>query len=142
MFGGILTILIAIWVYRSSIQAKTGNALYWTAGAAVLFFIVQMLFYNVNIMIIDVFGGTDIGDEYDRDLLSIDSREGETALQEGFFGGVLGVLFELFPLLAAWFSVAFVRVKFMLKQDFNLSNLVGGIGETFSSIGNSFKTKS
>lgn len=142
MFGGIITILIAIWIYRTAIEAKTGHALYWTAGAAVLFFVVQMLFYNVNIMIIDGLGGTDIGDEYDRDLISINERKGEGGIQDGFFGGVLGVLFELLPLFMAWLSIAVVRTQYMLKKNINVANLVSGISATFLSIKNSFKTKS
>ena len=51
MFGGVLAILIAIWVFRTTTQAKTGNVLLWTAGAAVLFFFVKILFYNIKIVI-------------------------------------------------------------------------------------------
>ncbi|NYT47511.1 MAG: hypothetical protein H0A75_08000 [Candidatus Methanofishera endochildressiae] len=73
MFGGVLTILIAIWMYRTAVRAKVGNVLIWTAGAAVLFIVVQVLFYNINIFIIDGFGN-DVGGEYDRDLTDIGDR--------------------------------------------------------------------
>ena len=143
MFGGVLAILIAIWIYRTAVQAKTGNILLWTAGAAILFFVVQVLFYNINIFIIDGFG-SDVGGEYDRDLTDIGDRVtssgGTGGIQEGFFGTVLGVLFELFPLFMAWLTVAFIRTKYMLKQDLNIKNLVSGITDMFIGIKNSFKT--
>ena len=143
MFGGVLAILIAIWIYRTAVQAKTGNILLWTAGAAILFFVVQVLFYNINIFIIDGFG-SDVGGEYVRDLTDIGDRVtssgGTGGIQEGFFGTVLGVLFELFPLFMAWLTVAFIRTKYMLKQDLNIKNLVSGITDMFIGIKNSFKT--
>jgi hypothetical protein len=143
MFGGVLTILIAIWIYRTTVQAKTGNVLLWTAGAAVLFIVVQLLFYNINIFIIDGFGN-DVGGEYDRDLTDIGDRVtssgGTGGIQEGFFGTVLGVLFEIMPLFMGWLSVAFIRTKYILKQDLNITNLVSGIKDVFVGIMNSFKT--
>ena len=143
MFGGVLAILVAIWIYRTAVQAKVGNVLLWTAGAAILFFVVQVLFYNINIFIIDGFG-SDVGGEYDRDLTDIGDRVtssgGTGGIQEGFFGTVLGVLFELFPLFMAWLTVAFIRTKYMLKQDLNIKNLVSGITDMFIGIKNSFKT--
>ena len=139
MFGGVLTILIAIWVYRTAIQSKTSNALFWTAGAAVLFIVVQVLFYNVNIFIIDGLSA-DVGGEYDRDLADVGDRKDGGGLQDGFFGSVLGILFELFPLLMGWFSVAFVRTKYILEQDINITNLTSGISDVFIGIKNSFKT--
>jgi len=143
MFGGVLTILIAIWIYRSAVRAKVGNVVIWTAGAALLFIVVQVLFYNINIFIIDGFSN-DVGGEYDRDLIAIGDRVtssgGGGGLQEGFFGTILGILFELMPLFMGWISVAFVRTKYMLKQEFNITNLVSGIADVFVGIKNSFKT--
>lgn len=143
MFGGVLTILIAIWIYRSAVRAKTENVIIWTAGAAVLFIVVQVLFYNINIFIIDGFSN-DVGGEYDRDLIAIGDRVtnsgGGGGLQEGFFGTILGILFEIMPLFMGWLSVAFIRTKYMLKQELNITNLVSGITDVFVSIKNSFKT--
>ena len=143
MFGGVLTILIAIWIYRTAVQAKAGNVLLWTAGAAVLFIVVQVLFYNINIFIIDGFGN-DVGGDYDRDLTDIGDRitssGGSGGIQEGFFGTVLGILFEIMPLFMGWLSVAFVRTKYILKQDLKISNLTSGITDVFVGIKNSFKT--
>ncbi len=140
MFGGVLTILIAIWVYRTAASAKVSNILLWTAGAAVLFIAVQVLFYNINIIIIDGMG-SDVGGEYDRDLTDIgDRKTSGGGIQEGFFGTILGILFEIMPLFMGWLSVAFIRTKYMLKQEINLANLVSGITDMFVSIKNSFKT--
>ena len=143
MFGGVLTILIAIWIFNTARKAKTGNVIYWTAGAVVLFIVVQVLFYNINIFIIDGFGNN-VGGEYDRDLTDIGDRvtssRGSGGIQEGFFGTILGILFEIMPLFMGWLSVAFVRTKYILKQELNLKNLVSGIGDMFIGIKNSFKT--
>ncbi|MDF1581907.1 MAG: hypothetical protein RQ733_00935 [Methyloprofundus sp.] len=140
MFGGLLSILIAIWVYRTAVQAKTGKILFWTAGAAIMFFVVQILFYNFNIFILDTFDGSDIGGDYDRDLTSVSDRKDGGGIQEGFLGTVLGILFEILPLVMAWLSVALVRTKFMLKESINYANLVSGIKDMFIAIKNSFKT--
>jgi len=143
MFGGVLAILIAIWVFRTAVQAKTGNVILWTAGAAILFFVVQMLFYNINIFIIDGFGN-DVGGDYERDLTDIGDRitssGGSGGIQEGFFGTVLGILFELLPLFMAWLTVAFIRTKYILKEEINIKNLTSGISGMFVGIKNSFKS--
>ena len=139
MIGGILIILVAIWVFGTATKAKTGNVIYWTAGAATLFLVMQYLFIQLNIIIIDGYG-SNVGGEYDRDLTDIGARVTSSGgLQEGFFGTILGVLFEIMPPFMGWLSVAFVRTKFMLKQDLNLKNLVSGILDMFVSIKNSFK---
>lgn len=140
MFGGVLTILIAIWVFSTATHAKTGKVIYWTAGAVVLFLVVQYLFVQLNILIIDGYG-SDVGGDYDRDLTDIGARNTNGGgIQEGFFGTVLGILFELLPLFMGWLCVAFIRVKYMLKQELSLKNLVSGITNMFVSIKNSFKT--
>ena len=139
MFGGVLTILVAIWIYRTAVQAKTSKVVLWTAGAALLFVTVQVLFYNVNIFIIDGLS-YDVGAEYDRDLTDIGDRKDGGGIQDGFFGSVLGIIFELLPLFMAWLSVAFVRTKYLLKEELNVKNLVSGITDVFIGIKNSFKT--
>ena len=139
MFGGVLTILVAIWIFKTEAQAKTGKILLWTVGGALLFVAVQVLFYNVNIFIIDGLS-YDVGAEYDRDLTDVGDRNDGGGIQDGFFGSVLGIIFELLPLFMGWFSVAFVRTKFMLKEEINVKNLVSGITDVFIGIKNSFKT--
>ena len=139
MFGGVLTILVAIWVYRTAVQAKTDKLLLWTVGGALLFVAVQVLFYNVNIFIIDGLS-YDVGAEYDRDLTDVGDRKDGGGIQDGFFGSVLGIIFELLPLFMGWLAVAFVRTKYMLKEELNVKNLVSGITDVFTGIKNSFKT--
>jgi len=140
MFGGVLTILIAIWVFSTATKAKTGKVIYWTAGAALLFLVVQYLFVQLNIIIIDGYG-SDVGGEYDRDLTDIGARNTSGGgIQEGFFGTILGILFEILPLFMGCLSVALIRTKYLLKQEINLANLISGIGDMFIGIKNSFKT--
>ncbi len=139
MFGGVLAILIAIWVFRTAVQAKTGKVLLWTAGGALLFFVVQILFYNINIFIIDGLS-PDIGAEYNPESVNLDDSKGVSGIQEGFGGSILGIIFEILPLLMAWGSVAFVRTKYMLKEELNVKNLTSGITGMFTGIKDSFKT--
>ncbi len=62
--------------------------------------------------------GSDVGGEYDRDLTDIgDRKTSGGGIQEGFFGTILGILFEIMPLFMGWLSVAFIRTKYMLKQE-------------------------
>ena len=38
MIGGMMIILVAIWVYQSLIQAKKENPILWVAACAAVFF--------------------------------------------------------------------------------------------------------
>ena len=82
MIGGIVMILTVIWVYQSLMRAKKDKVLLWVSVCAVVFLVVQVLFYNINIMIIDGLDGKDVGGEYDRDLTSVGDRK----TQEGAGG--------------------------------------------------------
>lgn len=138
MIGGVIMILTAIWVYQTLIKAKKGNVLLWVAGCAIVFLVIQILFYNVNIMIIDGLDGKDVGGEYDRDLASVGDRK----TQEGAGGWFMPVFFELLPPFAGVMAVALIRTQFILKEALTPANLFSGIKELFSSIVNSFKTSS
>jgi hypothetical protein len=131
-------ILTAIWVYQTLIKAKTGNVLLWVAGCAIVFLVIQVMFYNINIMIIDGLDGKDVGGEYDRDLTSVGDRK----TQEGAGGWFMPVFFELLPPFAGVMAVALIRTQFILKQSLTPANLFSGIKELFVSIKNSFKTSS
>ena len=131
-------ILTAIWVYQTLIKAKTGNVLLWVAGCAIVFLVIQVMFYNINIMIIDGLDGKDVGGEYDRDLTSVGDRK----TQEGAGGWFMPVFFELLPPLAGMLTVAVIRTQFILKQALTPANLFSGIKDMFVSIKNSFKTSS
>jgi hypothetical protein len=138
MIGGVIMILTAIWVYQTLIKAKTGNVLMWVAGCAIVFLVIQVMFYNINIMIIDGLDGKDVGGEYDRDLTSVGDRK----TQEGAGGWFMPVFFELLPPFAGFMAVALIRTQFILKQSLTPANLFSGIKDMFLSIKNSFKTSS
>lgn len=137
MIGGIIMILTAIWVYQAVMQIKKPHGLFWVAGCIAVFFAVQWLFVQLNIVIIDTYQGEDIGSEYDRSLTSVGDRNQN---QKGSGGMFLNVLYELLPPLAGFLSVAFIRTKFILNESLTVANLFGGIKEMFTSIKNSFKT--
>ncbi len=137
MIGGIIMVLTAIWAYQAVIKVKKPHGLFWVAGCVAVFFAVQWLFVQLNIVIIDTYQGEDIGAEYDRSLTSVGDRN----LNEKGSGGMfLNILYELVPPLAGFLSVAFIRTKFILNEALTASNLFGGIKEMFNSIKNSFKT--
>ena len=140
VFGGIISILIAIWVFRTAREAKIGNALFWVAGSFVIYLAATVMMINFNIMIIETFD-TDISVEYDT-AGGLDARnQSDTAgLQTGPGGTFIGILFELLPFLVPFFIIAVMRQMVMLKQPFALNGLFGGIKEMFISIKNSFKT--
>lgn len=137
MIGGIIMVLTAIWVYQAVLKIKKPHGLFWVAGCVALFFAVQWLFVQLNIIIIDTYQGEDIGAEYDRSLTSVGDRN----LNEKGSGGMfLNIIYELLPPLAGFLSVAFVRTKFILNEALTAANLFGGIKEMFTSIKDSFKT--
>ena len=137
MIGGIIMVLTAIWVYQAVLKVKKPHGLFWVVGCVALFFAVQWLFVQLNIVIIDSYQGQDIGAEYDRSITSVGDRNQN---QKGSGGMFLNILYELLPPLAAFLSVAFVRTKFVLNQALTVSNLFGGLKEMFTSIKDSFKT--
>jgi len=140
VIGGLIAILIAIWIYRTAIQAKTGNALYWVLGGFVLFMSLQIVMIYLNILIIETFDG-DVSAEYDS-AGGLNSRDNsDTAgIQSGAGGTFVGILFELLPFIVPFFAVAAARQMFMLKKAFNFMGLFDGLKEMFISIKNSFKT--
>lgn len=138
MIGGIVMILTVIWVYQSLMRAKKDKVLLWVSVCAIVFLVVQVLFYNINIMIIDGLDGKDVGGEYDRDLTSVGDRK----TQEGAGGWFMPVLFELLPPIAGFLSVSVIRSLFIMKEALTPANLFSGVKEMFESIKNSFKTSS
>ncbi len=140
VFGGIIAILIAIWIYRSAIQHKTGNTLYWVAGSFLLFLFAQTLMIYFNLFIIETFD-SDISNEYDS-AGGLKARENsDTAgLQTGTGGTFIGIIFEFLPFVVPFFIVAIARQVLMLKQSFSFLGLFDGLKDMFVSIKNSFKT--
>jgi len=139
MIGGIVMIIAALWVYQSAMRAKVNNVLMWVGICAVAFFVVQMLLVQFNIYILESIRGGEADTGYERDLLSIGDRKNEGGFQ-GAGGVLLSIFFELMPPIAGFLAVAVIRNKFVLKEEFNLSNLFSGIKEMFQGIKQSFKT--
>ena len=131
MIGAIVMICVAIWIYQSGIKAQTTNVFMWVGICAAVFLASQLLLYNVNIYIADVFTGKDVTTEgYERDLTDVGDRKN----QEGFQstgGAVLSYFMELMPPLVGFLIVALVRVQFMLKEKISVATLFSGISEMF-----------
>jgi hypothetical protein len=138
MIGGILMILVAVWIFQSVKQVKKPNGLFWIAGCAAVFFAVQWLLVQLNIIIIDTYQGEDISSTYDRDITSIGDRN--TTNEQGTGGMFLNILYELFPPFGAFLTVAFIRTKFIMNEPLTVKNLFSGIKELFISIKDSFKS--
>jgi hypothetical protein len=136
MIGGVIMVLCTIWVYQTVMKIKKPNALFWVVGCAALFLLMQVMFYNINIMIVDFLDGKDVSDEYERDLTSVGDRK----TTEGIGGAILPTFLELLPPIAGFLSVAIARTLFITKEALSPSNLFGGLKELFGSIKNSFKT--
>ena len=140
VFGGIISILIAIWIFRTAREAKTGNTLYWVAGSFVTFLVVYVMMVYFNNMIIETFD-VDIGNKYDNaGGLNAKDNSDSAGLQSGTGGNIIGIFFEIFPWVVPFFVIAVIRLMLMLKQPFGFMPLFGGIKETFIAIGDSFKT--
>ena len=138
MIGGIVMIFVALWIYQSAMKAKASNVMMWVAIATVTFFVVQLGFIDINLYILEAVRGGEGGSEYERDLTSIGDRKNLGGFQ-GPKGMFMSVFFELFPPIAGFLLVAFIRTKFVLKEALNKDNLFSGIGDMFKSIKESFK---
>lgn len=141
MIGGIVMILVAVWVYQSASRAKVGNTLFWVILCSAVFLAVQFTAVYFNVYLLETLkGGGEFESEYARDLASIGDRKTKGGIFQGFSGTLLSILFELAPPILGVLAVAFVRTKFMLKEALTASNLFSGMKELFVSIKESFKT--
>ncbi|MDD5229007.1 MAG: hypothetical protein PHN45_05540 [Methylococcales bacterium] len=136
MIGGIFMIFVAIWIYQSAVRAKVNNMLFWVAGSAVTFFVVQFLLVEFDITLLESLRSSEGGASYE-------AMNGADRKNEGDFQGFGGVLeslfFELMPQITGFLAVAVIRNRFMLKEDLNITNLFSGLKEMFVGIKNSFK---
>ncbi len=139
MIGGIVMIFVALWIYQSAMRAQINNVMMWVAIGAVTFFVVQVLFIDVNLFILEAVRGSEGGSEYERDLVSIGDRKNEGGFQ-GFGGVLLSVYLELMPSVVGILAAALIRIKFITKQPITIGNLFGDVKEMFQSIKQSFKT--
>lgn len=139
-FGGIIAIFTAIWIYRTALEKKTGNAFYWVAGSFVVYLILQVLMIYFNGMLIDFFEG-DVIVEYDPAVgTNVRHSTDNSGLQSGTIGSFIGVILELIVWLVPFLAIAVIRLKLMLKQPFSFGALFGGIKEMFTAIGKSFSS--
>jgi hypothetical protein len=132
-------IFTVLWVYQSAVKVKSDKILMWVAISAGVFFAVQTLLVQANVYILESIRGSGADSSYERDLLSIGDRKNEGGFQ-GAGGFFLSVFFELMPPIAGFLAVAVMRLKFITKESFNISNLFGGIKDMFKSVVQSFKT--
>ncbi len=139
MIGGIVMIFVALWIYQSAMRAKTSNVMMWVAIGAIVFFIVQLGFIDVNLYIMEAIKGSEGGSDYERDLTSIGDRKNEGGFQ-GFGGVLLSVYMELMPQIVGFLAAALVRIKFITKEPITVGNLFSDLKEMFQSIKQSFKT--
>lgn len=139
MIGGIVMILVALWIYQSAMRAKTSNVIMWVAIGAVTFFVVQLGFIDLNLYILEAIRSGEGGSDYERDLISVGDRKNEGGFQ-GFGGVLLSVYLELMPSIVGVLAAALIRVKFITKEPITVGNLFGDVKEMFQSIKQSFKT--
>jgi hypothetical protein len=167
MIGAVIMILVAIWIYQSALKAKMPNVLLYTAGAAVIFFITQFMLieFNVNVFSLDgskteskMMAPTDEACEDDKTTnTKAGDKDGDMGQFKGTscsmvhggdrqdeerylgFSGVLKSLyFELMPQIFGFLLIAFLRLKFITKEELNVTNLFGGLKDMFASIKQSF----
>ena len=140
VYSGIIAILIAIWIYRTAVDAKISNKFYWIVGSVITFMIMKVMMIYFNAIIIEIFDG-DVSVEYD-EAGGLNRRDNSDAagLQTGTGGTLIGILFELSPAIIPFLGIAVLRLLIMLKQPFNFMALFGGLKEMFIAIGDSFKT--
>lgn len=136
MIGAIFMIFVAIWIYQSAAKAKTANMLYWVAGSAVAFFVIQFLLIYFDIAMLEAFRSSEGGEGYEAVNGADRKNEGDF---QGFFGVLKSLYLELAPQIIAFLIIAVLRNRFMLKEDLNITNLFSGLKEMFVGIKNSFK---
>ncbi len=137
MISGMVMILVALWFYQSAVKAKVGNVLMWVAIGAIGFFALVWVLQSVNIYILESLRASEGGAGYE-------AVQGADRKDPGDFLGFAGVLkslyFELSPSIISFVAIAFVRLKFITKENFSVANLFGGLKEMFQAMKQSFKT--
>lgn len=131
-------VFAVIWMYQGAMKAKVENVLFWTAVAAVAFFVTEFFFEWLNIFIMESFRDS-ANPDYEREMTSVGDRKNEGGF-EGAKGVILSVWDELEPSIVAFLTVAFIRTKFVLKAALTPANLFSGIMDMFSSVKESFKS--
>ena len=132
MIGAIAMIFSLVWIYQSAIKAKSDKTFMWVGICAAVFLASQVMLYDVNIYLADLFNGKDVSTEgYERDLTSVGDRKN----QEGFQstgGAFLSYFLELMPPTVGFLILAVIRLQFITKAGFSIGNLFSGINEMVS----------
>ncbi|MDO9105771.1 MAG: hypothetical protein Q7U57_12530 [Methylovulum sp.] len=128
MIGAIVMIFAAVWIYQSAMKAGTSNVIMWVVGCMAVFLASQVLLIDANVYFLELFRGGEGDANYERDLTSVGDRKNEGGFQSG--GGVLVSLFmELMPPIVGLLIVAFIRVKFIVKENITLTALFSGMSD-------------
>ncbi|MDD5462431.1 MAG: hypothetical protein PHG00_12485 [Methylococcales bacterium] len=118
-------------------KVKANNVMMWVAIGAVGFFALVWLLQSVNVYILESLRSNEGGAGYE-------AIQGADRKNQGDFLGFAGILkslyLELSPSIIGFVAIAFVRLKFLTKENFSVSHLFSGIKEIFGSIKQSFKT--
>ena len=138
MIGGIVGLLSLIWVYQTTTKANVTNGVVWVMICVAAYMASQFIMIGAANYIVESMRASEGGEGYERDVTSIGDRKNLGGFQ-GPKGMFMSVFFELFPPIAGFLLVAFIRTKFVLKEALNKDNLFSGIGDMFKSIKESFK---
>lgn len=131
MIGGLITILVAIWFFRTAVELSKPNALLWAGIGAVLFFAVQWGLISLNVFYIDV--SMNETTSMDRSVAEVGDRV--TSKSSGSFAKVLAdIYYELFPIILGFLAAAIFRVLVMMKEKITVQNLFSGLKEIFPKI--------
>jgi hypothetical protein len=131
MIGGLITILVAIWFFRTAVEYKKPNALMWAAIGAIAFFLVQYLLVWLNVFYIDM--SMNETTSMDRSMAEIGDRV--TSKESGSFLKILADLYyELFPIILGFIAAALLRVFAITKEKITLQSLFSGLKEIFPKI--------
>lgn len=172
MIGAVITIFVAMWIYQSAMKANVKNVTMWWAGAAVAFYVMQVVLVGLNVSVFDLDGTKtesasmlksddeacislkdkakasanagekdgDMGQFKDSSCSEVHGEDRQDKERYQGFGGVLKSLyFELFPCILSFFVIAFLRLKFITKEQFSVPALFGGLKELFSGISQSIQ---
>jgi hypothetical protein len=138
MIGGIVGLLALVWVYQTTTKANVTNGVMWVMICAAAYMASQFVMIGAANYIIESMRAAEGGEGYERDVVSIGDRKNMGGFQGGK-GTFMSVFFELFPPIAGFLLVAFIRTKLVLKEALTKANLFSGIGDMFKSIKESFK---
>jgi hypothetical protein len=138
MIGGIVGLLVLVWVYQTTTKANVTNGVVWVMICAAAYLASQFIMIGAVNYLIESMRASEGGEAYERDVTSIGDRKNMGGFQ-GPRGTFASVFFELFPPIAGFLLVAIIRTKLVLKESLTKDNLFSGIGDMFRSIKESFK---